>query len=157
MALILENTNQVEFHSDLNNLISPFKEKFKSLNWLVAEQDYLILDSSDSKFTNKINLDSDFFQFDGHELLDILEGHNIQFNWGIFCGMTNRLNYIREEDLPFADGNSRIWSHPDEFFYSNSEIEIICFDSSLTVLKFRDHKIEESWRRVFTDAKKLEK
>jgi hypothetical protein len=44
MILILENTKQVEFYTELHEIIKPFEEEFSKLNWLLTNQDYRILD-----------------------------------------------------------------------------------------------------------------
>ena len=51
--------------------------------------------------------------------------------------------------------NSEIWTKPDHFLLPDSEIEIICFDSSYTIIKFKDSELEKRWKMKFTDAKKL--
>jgi hypothetical protein len=53
--------------------------------------------------------------------------------------------------------NREIWTSPDKFLHPDTEIEIICFDSSCTILKFKDKELEERWRIKFTDAKRLKK
>jgi hypothetical protein len=86
--------------------------------------------------------------------LEILESRQIQFIWGVFCGTKKRILKLDQEQIPYADMNSEIWTSLDKFLLPDSEIEIICFDSSYTIIKFKDKELEERWRIRFTDAKK---
>jgi len=155
MTLILDNTKQLEFHTDMSEVIKPFREELKSLNWILSNQDYMILDHKAKGIVNKLNHESAFIHFNGLELLNILENREIQFIWGVFCGTKRKIENIAPEKIPYADMNEEIWTQPEKFLFPNSEIEIICFDSSYTIVKFKDPELEKLWKLKFTDAKEL--
>jgi hypothetical protein len=157
MALILDKTKQLDFHTDMGEVIKPFKEEMKSLNWILTNQDYILFDQSEKGFVDKLDNESEIIYFEGLELLEILESREIQFIWGVFCGTKEKIGILAPEEMPYADLNSDIWTKPDEFLLASSEIEIICFDSNYTIAKFRDPKLEARWKMKFTDAKELKK
>jgi len=155
MTLILEKTNQVEYHTDMNVMIQPFREELKSMNWFLSNQDYMLLDYEEKGDLDKLNHESPVIFFDGSELLEILESRSIQFNWGVFCGTYEKVNFEDDQEIPYADSNPSIWTQPSEFLYPGSQIEIICFDSTSTIVKFRDRQLAEKWNAEFIDAEEL--
>jgi len=155
MALILKNTEQVEFYTNLNEVIGPFKKEVALLNWLLTNQEYTLLDYPRKGLVDKLDHSSDRIKFIGPELLKIVENRHIQFIWGVFCGINGAIPNLEKDELPYADCNKEIWSKPDQFFLKQSEIEIICFDSSYTIVKFRDKQLEERFREKFSDAQIL--
>ncbi len=157
MTLILENTKQVEFHTDLYEIIEPFEKEFSELNWLLTNQDYRILDFDQKGGIEKLNFESDRITFSGIELLEIIRNRKIDFIWCVFCGFKNDIPKLKKSELPFADLNSDIWNKPNEFLNKQSEIEIISFDGTSTIFKTKIKEIENKFREKFTDAIELKK
>ena len=157
MTLILKNSDQVEFHTNLYEIIQPFEKEFADLNWLLTNQDYRILDYEQKGEIEKLDHEQDRISFSGTELLKIIRSRKIDFFWGVFCGFKNDIPQLKKSDLPYADGNDKIWERPDKFLLEQSEIEIISFDGSSTIFKTRNKLIEEKFRTKFTDAVELRK
>ena len=157
MTLILENTKQVEFHTDLYEIIKPFEKEFSELNWLLTNQDYRILDYDEKGGIEKLNHESDKIIFDGKALLEIIKNRRIDFFWCVFCGFKNDIPKLKKSELPYADLNSDIWKKPNEFLNKKSEIEIISFDGTATIFKTKNKEIENKFREKFTDAIELKK
>lgn len=155
MTLILKSTKQVEYHTDMGEIIKPLKKEIKSLNWLLTNQNYILLDYKKKGIVNQLDHESEKIQFSGPELLEILETRKIQFIWGVFCGFKGEIPEIPNNELPYADLNAEIWTEPQAFFHKDSEIEFICFDSSYTIVRFRDKSLEEKFKNRFTDAEEL--
>jgi len=155
MTLILENTNQMEFHTNLYEVIEPFEKEFSDLNWLLTNQDYLILDYDKKGEIKKLNLEADSITFSGKELLEIIKTRSINFTWCVFCGFKNNIPKLKKIELPFADLNADIWNKPNEFLNNQSEIEIISFDGTATIFKAKRKDIENKFSEKFTDAKVL--
>lgn len=157
MALILNKSDQVVFHTDLRTVTKPFREEIAKLNWQLTNQDYILLDYNEKGLVEELDHESDKIIFSGSRLIEIIDNWQIQFLWGVFCGVKGNIPNLRKEELPFADCNREIWTEPDRFFLDNSEIEIICFDGTDTILKFRDKEIEKEFQKVFPEAKEVEK
>tara|TARA_B110000114_G_scaffold130770_1_gene136968 strand:+ start:1031 stop:1324 length:294 start_codon:yes stop_codon:yes gene_type:complete len=96
MTLILENTKQVEFHTELYEIIKPFEEEFSKLNWLLTNQDYRILDYDQKGEIEKLNFEADKITFRGIELLEIIKNRRIDFTWCVFCGFKNDIPKIKK-------------------------------------------------------------
>ena len=157
MTLILKNTDQVEFHTNLYEIIRPFEKEFAELNWLLTDQDYRILDYEQKGEIEKLDHEQDRISFSGKELLEIIKTRKIDFTWGVFCGFKKGIPELKNSDLPYADGNGKIWESPDQFLLKQSEIEIISFDGSSTIFKTKNKLIEQKFRIKFTDAVELNK
>ena len=157
MTLILENTNQVESHTNLYEIIEPFEKEFSELNWLLTNQDYQIFDYEDKGEIEKLDFESDKITFSGTELLKIIKNRKIDFIWCVFCGFKNDIPSLKKPELPYADLNSDIWNKPNEFLNKQSEIEIISFDGTATIFKTKNQEIENKFRKKFTDAIELKK
>jgi len=157
MTYILENTNQIEFYTDLYEIIEPFEIEFSKMNWLLTNQDYMILDYEAKGVIEKLDHESDKIAFKGTELLEIIKKRKVQFVWGVFCGFKTEIPKLKESELPYADLNPNIWKKPDKFLLKQSEIEIISFDGTSLIFKTKDKNIERNFLEKFSDAKRLKR
>lgn len=157
MMIILENTYQLEFQTELSKLITPFRDKFRSLNWLLTDLDYMILDAEEYGSVDKLNLGEKAIRLKGTELCDLVEKRKIQFVFGVLTGFNTEIPSVAEEDLPTADQNQEVWTEPKKFQIPSAEIEIICWDSSTTILKFKNNLLGQKFMQEFTDAKEYKK
>ena len=157
MTLILENTDQLEFYTDLYEIIEPFEYEFSQMSWLLTNQDYIILDFEQKGNVEKLDFESDKIIFSGTELLEIIKTRKIQFVWSVFCGFKTKIPILKNSELPYADLNRDIWEKPDQFLLKQSEIEIISFDGTSLIFKTKDKNVENKFRQKFSDAKILKK
>jgi len=157
MTQILRKTNKLKFHTDLKELIKPFKVEFPTFKWMLTNQDYIVLDYETKGLVNQLDFGIDRIIFEGDELLEIIESREVQFIWGVFCAFENNVPKLDKDQLPFADCNSKIWSEPEKFFLQESKIEIICFDGTSTLIRFRDKDLENKFVSYFNEAITLEK
>ncbi|MEO7214796.1 hypothetical protein [Mucilaginibacter sp.] len=64
---------------------------------------------------------------------------------------------IDENAIPLAEGNELIWKNGN-LQYPDAAIEIICFDSGYTIVKFTDERLSAKFKAYFGDeAIELEK
>lgn len=73
--------------------------------------------------------------------------------WGVFCGIAGNIPTVPLEEVPYADGNRQIWTEPEKFQLEGSEIEIIAFDSSFTLVKFRDESLVRQFLEAFPSGR----
>ena len=84
----------------------------------------------------------------GKILYEEFVGRDLQVIWDVFCGVAGDILTLPLEDVPYADGNRRIWTNPQDFQLAGSEIEITALDSTFTLLKFQN----EGLGRLFLEA-----
>ncbi len=94
---------------------------------------------------------------DGKKLAKVLHSNNIQFVWGVLSGFKKDVNIdINNLDvIPFVDGNSSLWTKDVRIQHPLATVEIVCFDSSCTLLLSNDRELLQRFHNVFTDAKDL--
>lgn len=80
---------------------------------------------------------------------------DMQIIWAVILGIPESHSpTVDMQNLPFADGNSEVWK-PGNFQHPDAEIEIICFDSSYTLVKFKDQALSEKFIAHFDEAKEM--
>ncbi len=88
----------------------------------------------------------------GKTLYDTIVGKDLQIVWGVFCGVPGNVPELSKDEVPYADGNRKLWTEPESFQLAYSEIEIVCFDSSATIVKFRDEELGRQFLESFPDG-----
>lgn len=150
MNWILEKSNKLDFHTNLAKILEPLKINFKNYKWVFNDIDFM------SDDILPINLDDDYFILNDLELNKILDVHT-QFIWGIISAVPlDEEVILLSNDLPFIEGNDSIWNN-NIFQIINSEIEIIPFDSSYTIVKFKNKLLSDKFKMFFEEAIELEK
>lgn len=86
----------------------------------------------------------------GVELTEMIKDEDFQWIWGVFSAFPKEITKekVMNYKLPKADGNERIWQNPISLQHPFSVIEIIAWDSSMTIVitEFDDiiEKLEKS-------------
>ncbi|WP_135531997.1 hypothetical protein [Hymenobacter wooponensis] len=130
------------YQTYLNKLLLPIREQVEKLNWLVTGLECWG-EYSPSIETWQAKGDSKpyYSVVSGEKFYEAFVGWNMQVIWGVFCGIVGDIPAIPAEEVPYADCNRRIWCEPEAFQLTVSAIEIIAFDSTFTLLNFRDEKL----------------
>lgn len=150
MNWIIRNTERIKFHTFLDEILKPISEDLENFNWFLCDLDYI----SDS--TLPINFDEDYFILNNKEFQKIVDSQ-IQIIWGVISAVPKNIDIeINKNDLPFVEGNDLVWKNGN-FQVKNSEIEIIAFDSSYTIVKFTNKSLSEKFINYFDEAIQLEK
>jgi hypothetical protein len=162
VTIIIEDSPQLTFHSDLKKILEPILDEVSKFNWLCNN---IGIYFDPQPFVNEIPADVklqdanfDFYKsciLSGDEFSEVLKQRNHQYMWGIFSGFHGPVPEIPFEKRPYADGNEEIWINPDKFQIETAEIEIICFDSSCTILKFKNEEFAKRIMAKFPESKIL--
>ena len=103
-----------------------------------------------------INHKKDWFLISAKEM-DILRSTDTQIIWGAFSAIDTQIEIdITDELLPFAQGVEEIWKNGN-LQVEQSEIEIIAWDSSYTIVKFKSKELSNKFKDYFSEAIELEK
>lgn len=150
MNWIIGNTKKIKFHTDLSEILKPILENSENYNWFLCDLDF-IADRS-----LPIDFNANYFKLNNEEFLKIVYSQT-QIIWGVISAVPKSIEIeIDENNLPFVEGNELIWKN-DNFQVENSEIEIIAFDSSYTIVKFKNYTLSEKFKAYFDEAIELEK
>lgn len=148
MTIIIDD--QLEFHSHLHIILKSVLDEIRELNWACNELSIVfnphpIPNSTHADFKlQEANLDSlKSCNLSGFEFYEVLRTRENQYIWGVFSGFRGPIPEILFDKRPYADGNEDTWENPERFQIENAEMEIICFDSSCTILKFKNELLAQ--------------
>ena len=90
----------------------------------------------------------------GEELSQLVESHDLQFAWGVLSGFAPGFtaNVHDLQVYPFADTNVDLWVGDPPIQHPEALVEIVCFDSSATLLLSRDREPVLRFRAYFPEA-----
>lgn len=150
MKYILENSNQVTFHTFLNDVFRAIDQKQRDYNWLITE--------ADLNWCPDERLLKDIIWIDGCELTDIIEANSIQFIWGVLSGFKKDivLDINNLDVIPCADGNENLWNSEVDIQHPLADIEIVCWDSTSTIFMSRDDELSNMYKKYYSDSNNLE-
>ena len=94
----------------------------------------------------------------GEQLSKIVENEDFQWIWGVFSGFEKNINLevILNYSLPYANGNKNLWKNLN-MQHPLSSIEIVAWDSSLTLIKSTNNDIIDCFFDKFSLAESLSK
>ncbi len=150
MNWIIEQSPRFTFHTDLKSLIIPIRDDIKNLNWLISDLEF--------RSSDPVPLDHDkkYFILSSEEFNTLIQA-DMQIIWGVLSGIPAAQQIeIDEHDLPYADGNASIWTNYN-MQQQQAVIEIICFDSSFTIVSFKNTDWSTKFKNYFDEAIELEK
>lgn len=145
MNLVLESSERVPFYTDMRSMLTAMGVDASAYDWFVSDVETNIavpaLDLGDVWVT-------------GDELSRIL-ARDIQFIWGVFSAVPRGTRF----DIPVppaADRNASFWRPPEvQPQLAGACFEIVCWDSSATVLVGVSPKQAERFLATYPEAKPL--
>lgn len=87
----------------------------------------------------------------GDELTEIISKEEFQIIWGVFSGFSKgiKLEEVLKYDLPFADGYKGFWVDNVSVQHPLADIEIVAWDSSLTLFISKEENLVQQFRDSF--------
>ncbi|MGQ5522941.1 hypothetical protein ACUHMQ_06725 [Chitinimonas sp. PSY-7] len=146
MNLILENTDQVAYFTDMRSVIS-------ALGVSAAEYDWHLSDLETNYSREAFPLEDRWIQ--GEILQQLLVQHDIQFIWGVFSAVPKGFR-ASVQHAPNADGNPYFWSGEEvKPQLEGALFEIVCWDSSATILIGISEDAGAAFIRTYSDTRPL--
>lgn len=126
---------------------------FRAIGNRQTEYNWLITDCQCYPRTAEIGalLGERYCWMSGDELTALVEREDFQWIWGVLSGFPKGIpeEQVRQYPLPYADGHPGFWRNPLSLQHPLAEIEIVPWDSSLTLLLSRKKEIVEDFRAFF--------
>lgn len=145
MNVILECSEQVAWHTDMAATIAAMGVTPQSFDWYVSDVETNVSMTQLSRGDTWIS---------GDELAALLCA-NPQFIWGVFSAFPIGVR-VAVDRPPFAEGNSSFWQQPGPFpQLPGACFEVVCWDSSATILVGVTEEQAASFSRAYSDAKLL--
>jgi len=151
MNWIIRDSDKLWYHTNLKELVKPFYNELGNYNWVLSDLDF-ISDTTDLP----INFDQDYFILSSSEF-ERLVSADMQIIWGAIVAVPKELPLsLNADTLPYVEGNDKIWENGN-LQLPYAEIEIDCFDSSYTIIKFTSGRVSNQFKEYFPEAIELEK
>ncbi len=154
MNTLLESSSRMPVHTDLRQVFEAFGGRAREFNWLLTDVELNVyppgLDYIDAPDAARWR--------SGRELSDIVTASNVQFIWGVLSGFRPDvvINRAALDVYPFADGNRSLWAPGARIQHPLADVEIVCWDSTATLLLSRDDDLTRRFRSFFSEAVDLD-
>jgi hypothetical protein len=161
---ILKDSTQVEYYTYLGPIFESIHNRQLEYNWLLTDLELNWMPDDFLNYFDQYEVNDKYWDRDnkywitGERLTTLITNHNIQFIWGVLSGFKkSELIDIRNLSVcPYADGHTELWRPGTRVQHPKAEIEIICWDSTLTLLISKDQSIVKDFIAHFTEARDLD-
>lgn len=148
------------FYTDLGRIFNALGGRHAEFNWLITDLEYMNCDGMELPPEFTCHFGSTTYEFpeivwlSGERLSEIVGGFSLQFLWAVLSGFEPQID-IDPNNLevhPFANGNSKLWRPGVGIQHPRASVEIICWDSSCTLLLSKDTDLSRRFREYFPGA-----
>jgi hypothetical protein len=151
MNTLLQGPSRMPFYTDLRVI-------FDALDGHQTEFVWLLTDLVCSNYPPPL-VPSGPLWMTGQQLTTLVTRYTIQFVWGVISGFPTQpmIRLDCAEDLPYADGNRALWQPGVTIQHPEAVAEIVCWDSTATLLLSKDTELTGRFRTFFPEAVDLDK
>lgn len=134
------------YYTDLSKVFRAIGDAQLEYNWLITD----CVCYPQSPETDAL-LSSEFCWLSGNRLTDIIRQENFQWIWGVLSGFEKDipLDSIRQHPFPYADGYEGFWKNPLSIQHPLAAVEIVPWDSSLTLILSKRQEMIRSFQMYF--------
>lgn len=151
MNWIIRNTEKLYCHTNLKNLLNSSWINISEFKWVMSDLDIVNF----SKHQLPIDLEDDYSILTPENFEKIVETDS-QIIWGVISAVKKTEEPIFDmKKPPFVEGNDDVWIN-EKFQIENSSCEITAWDSSFTIVKFKDEELSKKFKAYFDEAIELE-
>ena len=124
--------SDAQAHTYLRDIFDTINVDYHKYNWLISYPECYPAEDSFSDLFKK-----DYCIITGEDLFELVQKEDPQWIWGVLSAIPKRYSSaeIMKYALPTADGNETLWHNPITMQNPLAEIEIVAWDSSLTIVK----------------------
>lgn len=129
-----------KYFTFLKKIFDSIENVQKNYNWLITGYECY---PQNIKYVERLS--KEWCWITGKELTKMIETENFQWIWGVFSAFPESVTKddALKYELPKADGNEKIWKNPISIQHPLSVMEIIAWDSSMTILISKFDEIVE--------------
>ena len=130
------NRKGEKYYTYLKKLFDAINNKQLECNWLITDCTCYPENPKTDAMLRK-----DYCWLNGEELTDLVKQEDFQWIWAVLSGFDKsvELSDILKYDLPYAEDYEGFWSKPISMQHPLAKIEIVPWDSSMTMI-FSDYK-----------------
>lgn len=157
-ATHLHAAARMPFHTDLRAVFAALGGRQRELRWLVTDVEVGGgLDGMAPDVAEALLAGGPLWM-GGDALTALADAHPVQWIWGVLSGFPPGALPEGEmpDPAPWADGNDAVWRADAEPQHPRATVEIVCWDSSATLLLSRDDDLTRRFRAYFPEARAAE-
>ena len=134
------------YYTYMSKVFNAIENEQLKYNWLITNCECYPQDRSIDELFSK-----EYIWISGKQLTEIIYKEDFQFIWGVFSGFSPEvtLEDVLKYDLPFADGYEGFWGDNVGIQQPLAQVEIVSWDSSLTLLISKDDSLIQKFRSNF--------
>lgn len=135
-GLVIDKNN--EYHTFLKKVFDLIDNKQLDYNWLISDFECYPITQKNIEL-----LSNEWCWITGEELTRMIEEEDFQWIWGCFSAFSKNLtlNEVLKYNIPIVNQNSSIWNEPILLQHPLAEMEIIAWDSTLTIINSHDDNV----------------
>lgn len=142
-----------KYFTFLKKLFASINQMQKNYNWLITGHECYPQNKMYAELLSK-----KYCWITGDELTEMHENEDFQWIWGVFSAFPKDISKedVLKYELPKSDGYKELWQNPVSIQHPLAEIEIIAWDSSMTVVISRNDDIVDLLSKDYLMTKDLE-
>ena len=147
------NEKGEEYNTDMRRVFQSIHNKQKDYNWLITD---CVCDPRDPETNEKLS--QEYCWMSGEELTELISRENFQWKWAVLSAFDKSVERteVLKYDLPYADGNRGFWKTPIRIQHPLAQMEIVPWDSSLTLLFSKNKEDVDAFLNYFPQSEPLE-
>ena len=140
------NAKGEKYYTYMKKLFEAIGNRQTEFNWLITN----CICYPDNPKTDAM-LSKDYCWISGDELTEIITQEDFQWIWAVLSAFdkTVALEDVLKYDLPRAEDYDGFWSRPISMQHPLARVEIVPWDSSMTMLFSDDKNIIDSFRAAY--------
>lgn len=142
-----------EYYTYLYRIFTGINMVQKDYNWLITD---IVAYPNTKEYQDLFS--KEYCWLSGEELTNIIEKEDFQWIWGVLSGFEKSIDIkeILNRSLPYTDDYEGFLKNPLSLQHPLASIEIVAWDSSLSLIISRDRQIINDFRLNFPLSEDLE-
>ncbi|EOO41467.1 hypothetical protein IIU_00483 [Bacillus cereus VD133] len=144
-------------HTVLASVFDSFQGREKEFNWLITDME-IVAHQEEKLIRDYPKMSYPIVWIAGEDLSNLVKKYNPQFIWGVLSAFDKSINIDIHNLLvePYANGNEGLWVPSPNIQHPQAKLEIVCWDSYVTLFFSKDEDIDDKFQDYFKSAKKLD-
>ncbi|WP_199485655.1 hypothetical protein [Absiella sp. AM29-15] len=147
------NEKGERYYTRMSKVFEAIHQKQCAYNWLISDVDH-VPSKIEALYDQK-----HYCWISGDELTKIVQEDDWQWDWAVLSGFDKSipLSEVLKYPHPYADGYRGFWKNPVSIQHPLACIEIVCWDSCLTLFISDQQALVENFKAYFPLSEDLVK
>ncbi|MCY8953087.1 hypothetical protein MOE39_04350 [Bacillus cereus] len=144
-------------HTVLASVFDSFQGREKEYNWLITDME-IVAYQEEKLIRDYPKMSHPIVWIAGEDLSNLVKKYNPQFIWGVLSAFDKSINIDINNLLvePYANRNEELWVPSPNIQHPQATLEIVCWDSYVTLFLSKDEDIDDKFQDYFKSVKKLD-